>query len=216
MSDEPLVFHTNPELIHIIEDAFELLGHDEDRYRHSKDLNHIFPMEISTEHPLTKCFDELKSKDDQEYHTEFVNLAEGHAVIAVRCMKIVIDQVHHRKFAYAKCYWIKHLARTLPSQNLLILVDSYIRSGQLENDEPEEVYKVLLKWLEQLDSSPMSIEAARSKILITALCNIIYPGCIKSGILGQCWMWVWIRAKIHCLTAKMLVVVQACINTLAA
>ncbi|KAJ3969196.1 hypothetical protein EV361DRAFT_951685 [Lentinula raphanica] len=148
MSDEPLVFHTNPELIHIIEDAFELLGHDEDRYRHSKDLNHIFPMEISTEHPLTKCFDELKSKDDQEYHTEFVNLAEGHAVIAVRCMKIVIDQVHHRKFAYAKCYWIKHLARTLPSQNLLILVDSYIRSGQLENDEPEEVYKVLLKWLE--------------------------------------------------------------------
>ncbi|KAJ3710700.1 hypothetical protein C8R42DRAFT_781318 [Lentinula raphanica] len=168
-------------------------------------------MEISTERPLVQHFNELKSKDAQEYHTEFINLADYHTLIAVRCLEILIVdckmklegrkvgkyRIPSDEVVYAKAGWIGHLAEAIPRQNLLNLLDSYIHNGwNLEDDEsddseleddPEEVHKVLIKWLEQLDSSPMSAESARSRTLIAALCNIIHPGsiAIENGSLGS-------------------------------
>ncbi|KAJ3818290.1 hypothetical protein F5880DRAFT_1600569 [Lentinula raphanica] len=150
----------------------EFTGHDENRNR-LIDLKQILPMEISIEDPLSQCSNEQKSKEAQGYHTEFVDLADYHTVIAVRCLESLIDQ--QNSFLYAKSYWIKHLIRAVPRQDLLNLLDSYIRSGQLEDDKSEAVYKVLLEWLEQLCSLPVGVESATPRALITALCDIIHP-----------------------------------------
>ncbi|KAJ3771050.1 hypothetical protein FB446DRAFT_124834 [Lentinula raphanica] len=181
-----------------ITDAIQVLGADENRKRTSH-LKHILPMEISTERPLTQCLNELE--DDAEEYTEFVDLADHHTVIAVRCVEILIDQERRPLWYDVKRYWTKHLAQAIPRHDFLNLLDSYIRKGRLEDDEPQEVYKVFLKWLEQLDSSPVSAESARSRAVITALCNVIYPGCTDNGIPNQSWMSFQIWSKIHSLTA---------------
>jgi len=99
------------------------------------DLKNISPLRFSArDSQLTEM---------QGHRTEFIDLLDCHATLAVRCIEALMHDSD--SFLYAERYWSKHICRACPRQDLVECLGKYVYSGRLDNNS--ESIKDAMEWL---------------------------------------------------------------------